>query len=429
MGNFATDKLGAGTIFWTATERPIVAPNGTLYWDVTDENFYIRKFDAWVELLTGSSGTGITGTIANNQVAFGTAPNTIGGSNTFTWADGTNAKGIFEGPSTSSFSANISPLVGIGIPEQQTNRLILNTDGDVGGVGNMEFFQANKDVGMLGHLLALDATTAAASAIVGYFADVFINVPTGQTNNNIQTGFEGKITAYGAGSQLGLATFFSNSINSGTGTVTTLTGYYAAFNANTGGGVVHNSYGYLANDMSGVGDTLNAAYFAAAQTAGAHNWAFYAAGGPSFFKGSITLAGSSSGSATISTAAAAGTPNIILLPTTTGAAGTFLQTNGANPQQTSWVAAGSVVASGTATMPTGALTANTSSAAVTVAGAGILATDAIEWAFNAAPGTGYTEGVFIAAYVTSGNVNFIQTNPTAGSRTPAAATLNWRVIR
>jgi hypothetical protein len=47
--------------------------------------------------------------------------------------------------------------------------------------------------------------------------------------------------------------------------------------------------------------------------------------------------GKSGGSAVISVAASAGTPNPILLPTTTGSSGQELQTDGANPQQTSWV--------------------------------------------------------------------------------------------
>lgn len=58
-----------------------------------------------------------------------------------------------------------------------------------------------------------------------------------------------------------------------------------------------------------------------------------------------------------------------------------------------------------------------------------LSTDTISWAFNAAPGTGYTSGLNVLAYVTANNVNFLVCNPTAGSLTPAAATLNWRVIR
>src|ERR1035437_529999 len=55
MSNFASDKLGAGTILWSKTERPIVAPDGTMYWDVTDENIYLRQNSAWV-LITAGTG-------------------------------------------------------------------------------------------------------------------------------------------------------------------------------------------------------------------------------------------------------------------------------------------------------------------------------------------------------------------------------------
>lgn len=62
----------------------------------------------------------------------------------------------------------------------------------------------------------------------------------------------------------------------------------------------------------------------------------------------LSFFGSTSGGASIDVAAVAGSPNRILLPVATGGAGTFLQTDGNNPQQTSWVAA---VTSVTASQP------------------------------------------------------------------------------
>jgi hypothetical protein len=56
-----------------------------------------------------------------------------------------------------------------------------------------------------------------------------------------------------------------------------------------------------------------------------------------FTVGTMTIGGSTSGSAAIGVAAVAGTPNPIILPTTTGTAGQVLSTNGGSPQQTSWV--------------------------------------------------------------------------------------------
>lgn len=73
--------------------------------------------------------------------------------------------------------------------------------------------------------------------------------------------------------------------------------------------------------------------------------------------------------------------------------------------------------------------ATSSDTVVTVAASGVLSTDSIERAFNAAPVTGYTSGLFVQVYVTSGNVNFVVTNPTAGGLAPAAATINWKVVR
>jgi hypothetical protein len=90
---------------------------------------------------------------------------------------------------------------------------------------------------------------------------------------------------------------------------------------------------------------------------------------------------------------------------------------------------GTIIASGTSALGTGAISATTCATVVTTAATNTATTDAIEWAFNAAPGTGYTSGVHVLAYPTSGNVNFLVCNPTAGSLTPAAATLNWKVIR
>jgi hypothetical protein len=91
------------------------------------------------------------------------------------------------------------------------------------------------------------------------------------------------------------------------------------------------------------------------------------------------------------------------------------------------------VAAGTSAMATSLLGAGVCAAAVTTVAANVLTTDSIMWSFNAAPGTGYGSatgaGLVIQSYPTAGNVNFVVCNPTAGNITPAAATLNWRVIR
>ena len=58
--------------------------------------------------------------------------------------------------------------------------------------------------------------------------------------------------------------------------------------------------------------------------------------------------GVTSGKACIAAQSVAGTPNQIDLPTATGAAGTFLESDGGNPQQLSWVAVGGGAVTGTA---------------------------------------------------------------------------------
>lgn len=111
-----------------------------------------------------------------------------------------------------------------------------------------------------------------------------------------------------------------------------------------------------------------------------------------------------------------------------GAAGTALYVKGTGTGNTGWNAAAVVIGSGTASMPTGLLTTNTCATAVTVASTNVLATDSIKWSYNAAPGS--PDGLLtITAYVTAGNVNFLQCNPTSASQTPVAATINWEVIR
>jgi len=94
-----------------------------------------------------------------------------------------------------------------------------------------------------------------------------------------------------------------------------------------------------------------------------------------------------------------------------------------------------LVASGTAAMGTSAISSATCATAVTVAATGVATTDVITASFNGDPTavTGYvplTTGMLaIIPYPTANNVNFKVCNNTAGSITPGAITLNWRVVR
>jgi hypothetical protein len=93
------------------------------------------------------------------------------------------------------------------------------------------------------------------------------------------------------------------------------------------------------------------------------------------------------------------------------------------------------IATGTATLGTDAISANTCASAVTVTATGAATTDRIDWTPNAdiSGTTGYgaasTDGLAVYPYPTSGNVNFKVCNKTGTSITPGAVTLNWSVSR
>lgn len=86
------------------------------------------------------------------------------------------------------------------------------------------------------------------------------------------------------------------------------------------------------------------------------------------------------------------------------------------------------VASGTASMTTAAIGAGACGTTVTVAATGVATTDVINVSRNAAV-TAPNGELELNWWPTSGNVNFNYCNPTAGSLTPGAATLNWNVVR
>jgi len=102
--------------------------------------------------------------------------------------------------------------------------------------------------------------------------------------------------------------------------------------------------------------------------------------------------------------------------------------NVAGGYYTNGVASTLTIGNSTATMTTSAISSGACGSTVSVAVSGVATTDSIEWAYNAAPSANPAELV-ISAWPTSGHVNFQYCNPTAGSVTPNAATLNFRVLR
>jgi len=91
------------------------------------------------------------------------------------------------------------------------------------------------------------------------------------------------------------------------------------------------------------------------------------------------------------------------------------------------------IAHGTAALGTAPIASNSAATVVTVSATGVLTTDDIIADFNADPTaiTGYIPGTMltIVKYPTADHVNFKVVNNTAGSITPGAVTLNWRVVR
>jgi hypothetical protein len=86
------------------------------------------------------------------------------------------------------------------------------------------------------------------------------------------------------------------------------------------------------------------------------------------------------------------------------------------------------VAQGTSVLGTSAIGSGNCATAITTAATNTTTLDVVNWSFQASPTTSWA-GLTVQAYPTSGNVNFLVCNPTTGSLTPGATTLNWKVLR
>jgi hypothetical protein len=92
------------------------------------------------------------------------------------------------------------------------------------------------------------------------------------------------------------------------------------------------------------------------------------------------------------------------------------------------------VASGTAALGTSAIANGGKASTVTVSATGVASTDVLDWGFNGDPTgvTGYNPAgdlLYIVAFPTTNNVNFIVCNKSGASITPGTITLNWKVRR
>lgn len=86
------------------------------------------------------------------------------------------------------------------------------------------------------------------------------------------------------------------------------------------------------------------------------------------------------------------------------------------------------IASGTIAMGTTITNSGACANAAAVSATGVATTDRVIWSGNNSPAAG-NQGLTVWAWPTVNNVNFAWCNPTAGNITPAAATLNWAVVR
>jgi hypothetical protein len=87
------------------------------------------------------------------------------------------------------------------------------------------------------------------------------------------------------------------------------------------------------------------------------------------------------------------------------------------------------IASGTTALRTASIAATNCDLGNFTVATGTATTDKVIWNFNAAPVAGYLSGLTIYPYVNTNAVGFYVCNPTGTAQTPAAATLNWSVIR
>lgn len=124
----------------------------------------------------------------------------------------------------------------------------------------------------------------------------------------------------------------------------------------------------------------------------------------------------------------------MLFPAPTASESQFVWTTFTSTNLTDTATISRIVAAGTSTMATGAISANTCASTVTTAATGAASTSKVIWTTNAdvSSVTGYgftaTDGLKVYVWPTTNNVNFHVCNGTASSITPGSAvTFNWEV--
>ncbi|MGD0729809.1 MAG: hypothetical protein ABR956_00995 [Terracidiphilus sp.] len=243
--------------------------------------------------------------------------------------------------------------------------------------------------------------------------DVFTAYVNGQTNINSQGATGVAINNASSGSGTGGLTVYAGGSNYNT-MIAAFTGTTSIRFPGLAASSGHNcaqfdTSGYLTN----TGGPCGTANQAATQTWNAAQ---------TFNNGDLVLAGSSSGSTTVETAATGG--GTVVLPAAVNSPAKIPQV----------IFAGSI-ALATSSILSGACQTVTAGSVNSVAATSVASTDIIDWSpqtsLQSVSGYGVSTGgaLSIDAYPTAGYINLNVCNHTAGSVTPGALTLNVRVIR
>lgn len=149
----------------------------------------------------------------------------------------------------------------------------LNIVGSLGAVATVAQVNAENGVAVEGIVTGADTGANPYDAVGGFVTPTL----TGTATKGI-VGVQGLAFPGGTGSYP-VGQFVSgvegNTGNDSSGTIGSAAAFSDGLPSNIGGGSITNLYGYYAFDEGGIGTTINAAYYAAAQTAGANNWGYF----------------------------------------------------------------------------------------------------------------------------------------------------------
>jgi hypothetical protein len=292
-------------------------PNGAEYFNVTSGKTRLWNGSVWADQGGGGSSASC-GTATATQILVG---NTCVGSPSFTWTAATKSLSAVGG-ATSSLVLDVTGVNKTGLQCDITGCDLASID-----AGGQTIVQSNSDMNILTQAGNMFLNSAAGLALTAAFN---INLTSNQTTVGLAGG------GYIAHQNIPFA-FISSVPSSGPSANQKSPPFGIAASTWTGGTSQNDGYFLEAVPDTGTNPIVrvrllhdNGTFFTA--RAGGSVLDIGAAGQG----GTLRLAGNTSGIASIGAAAVAGTPNQMNLPTTTGTAGQFLQTDGANPQQLTW---------------------------------------------------------------------------------------------